>query len=1124
MSKVVDAPQRLQALNVAESFVVQAPAGSGKTELLTQRLLALLATADEPEQVVAITFTRKAASEMRDRLLHALNAAQGPEPEAEHAKQTWSLASRTLARDAEQGWGLLASPSRLRIQTIDSLCGSLVRQMPVLSQLGGSPVTVDDARPMYQESAERVLREALTADAKDPLNQSAKAVLVHMDGRFHKVLELIASMLGRRDQWLRHLAGGQQSLADSAYFAEVVNALVEQKLQQLSDALPSSQQQAIHQLCCYAASHLPADGKYPALQQWREVLTGTWSLGCEAESLTHWLGVASCLLTDAGSYRKRLDKNSGFPAGAEGKAMKGLHAEVCESLAALAPEFESALHQLRGLPMGGEAAAELAVLPAIATLLRAAVIELQNLFVETNEVDHTEVTQMALQALGSSEQPTDLALALDYQIKHVLADEVQDTSHNQFELFRRLTAGWQAGDGRTFFAVGDPMQSIYGFREADVGLFLNAWHHGLSPSLPLTALRLTVNFRSQAGVVEWVNQQFSRALPEQEDVLLGAIPYAPSDAFHPDLSGDAVQIHLRHKQAERSEAEDALAVIRQALAEQSDSSIAVLARSRAHVAEIVQTLREAGIAYRAVELEQLGERSVVSDLMQLTFALLTPADRLAWLAVLRAPFCGLLLEDLFRLVEDDKTSTVPSLLLQRQAQLSMDGQQRAARLLALLPAATEPRSLRAQVEAVWFGMAGPQLADAEDMEAARLYLDTLSNLESQALAQGRIDSVADLERAVLSLYAPPSNDPACRIDVMTMHKSKGLQFDVVLLPGLAKGTRAEGKMLLRLQELSLDNGEEAVLLAPLSGQSETPGSIYQWLQNLVKDKRQLESVRLLYVAATRAKQRLHLFASLAPNAKGELRPPSGSLIAPLWSGLKVDTELVAEEAELDDSSMQVKAPSIRRLAADWSTPTPPQGVVWNNTAVDIVELDESLAFDWASPAAMIVGTVLHGLLQAVAEQGLESWQQRDLETLRPSIAAQLAQQGLTGMANQNAAESVMAGLYNSLNDEQGQWLLAAQQEAVCEAPFSHVDSRGSIRHSIVDRSFVENDVRWIVDYKTGGHGGGDVEAFLEQERQRYAKQLERYGAVYRQLEPQRTIKLALYFPLMKRMVSWQFTG
>lgn len=1124
MSAVVDAAQRQQALNPAESFIVQAPAGSGKTELLTQRLLALLATVDEPEQVVAITFTRKAAAEMRDRVLQALQAAQGAEPDAAHAQLTWSLAQQALQRDASQGWGLLASPSRLRIQTIDSLCGSLVRQMPVLSQLGGSPATVDDARPLYQEAAERVLREALGATSADSLNQSAQAVLQHMGGRFHTVIELIASMLGRRDQWLRHLAGGHAALADNAYFAEVIEALIEQTLRQLDRLLPAAQRQAIHQLCVFAAGNLPPDSKYPELQTWRELLSEDWSLAPESDHFARWLGMAQCLLTDSGSFRKRLDKNAGFLPGPDGKAMKTLHAETCEALREAVPLLEQKLHQLRGLPMGDELSSELAVLPAIAELLRAAVLELQNLFVEQNQVDHTEVTQMALQALGPSDQPTDLALALDYQIQHVLADEVQDTSHNQFELFRRLTAGWQAGDGRTFFAVGDPMQSIYGFREADVGLFLNAWHHGLSPSMPLTPLQLSVNFRSQAGIVDWVNQQFMRALPSDEDALLGAIPYAASTAFHPPLAEQAVRVHLRHKLDPTTEAEAAVGVVQAALADSPTSTIAVLGRSRAHVAEIVQALRAEGIAYRAVELEQLGQRPVVSDLMQLSYALQTPADRLAWLSVLRSPMVGLLLADLLALTADDQTTTVPSLITQRLAQLSADGQARLERLLAVLPAPTDTRSLRAQVEAIWFALAGPQLADADDLEAARLYLDTLSALESDSAALGRIDSMADLERAVLNLYAPPSNTADCRVEVMTMHKSKGLQFDVVLLPGLAKGTRSESKLLLRLQELSLENGAEAVLLAPLSGQAEATGSIYQWLQDLVKEKRQLESVRLLYVAATRAKQHLHLFASVAPNAKGEIKPPAGSLIAPLWPGLQLDRALTElAELELEEPMVTAaSAPHYQRLAADWQTPTPPADVQWQRPVAEVLLADNELAFDWASPAAMIVGTVLHNLLQTVAEQGLARWQQHDVERLRPAISAQLAQQGLTGEANVAACERVMAGLYNSLQDEAGQWVLAEHAEAVCEAPFSHVDVQGKVRHSIIDRSFVDGGVRWIVDYKTGGHDGGDIEAFLAQEKARYAPQLERYGAVYQQLEPARPIKLALYFPQMKRLLSWNY--
>src|SRR5439155_5619839 len=131
------------------------------------------------------------------------------------------------------------------------------------------------------------------------------------------------------------------------------------------------------------------------------------------------------------------------------------------------------------------------------------------IFAERAEADFTEFAQGAVRALGTPEAPSDLLLALDYRIRHVLVDEFQDTSISQWELLERLTAGWQQGDGRTLFVVGDPMQSIYRFREAEVGLFLRARREGLGtaglPNVALEPLTLETNFRSQAGIVDWVN-------------------------------------------------------------------------------------------------------------------------------------------------------------------------------------------------------------------------------------------------------------------------------------------------------------------------------------------------------------------------------------------------------------------------------------------------------------------------------------------------------------------------------------------------------------------------------------------------------------------------------------------
>jgi len=120
-----------------------------------------------------------------------------------------------------------------------------------------------------------------------------------------------------------------------------------------------------------------------------------------------------------------------------------------------------------------------------------------------------QVAHAAVHALGAADDPSELLLSLDARVSHILVDEFQDTSVSQWELLERLTSGWEAGDGRSVFLVGDPMQSIYRFREAEVGLFLHARHAGLG-SVALESLTLTTNFRSQAGVVDWVNAFFRR--------------------------------------------------------------------------------------------------------------------------------------------------------------------------------------------------------------------------------------------------------------------------------------------------------------------------------------------------------------------------------------------------------------------------------------------------------------------------------------------------------------------------------------------------------------------------------------------------------------------------------------
>src|SRR5712672_3193948 len=182
-------------------------------------------------------------------------------------------------------------------------------------------------------------------------------------------------------------------------------------------------------------------------------------------------------------------------------------------------------------------------LEAIPALIFPAVSHLKIIFGETGKADFTELAHGALRALGSVDDPSDLLLSLDQRISHILVDEFQDTSFSQFELIAKLTSGWTGtheagGDGRTLFRVGDPMQSIYRFREAQVALFIQAKHAGLG-ALRLEPLTLSTNFRSQQGIVEWVNASFSRVLPAAEDETSGAVVYSPSSANEPALPGPA---------------------------------------------------------------------------------------------------------------------------------------------------------------------------------------------------------------------------------------------------------------------------------------------------------------------------------------------------------------------------------------------------------------------------------------------------------------------------------------------------------------------------------------------------------------------------------------------------------
>jgi len=1107
MTEPPDIQARRQALAPAGSFIVQAPAGSGKTELLIQRILALLGVADQPEEVLAITFTRKAAGEMRDRLLRALESAQGPEPEAEHACTTWSLARAVLENDARHDWRLLENPVRLTIQTIDSFCASLVRRMPWLSRFGAQASIAEDANELNRDAAERVLA---LADNQDSYGQAACLLLSHLDNRMERLRDLLVGMLARRDQWLRHLYGHQPD-EQRQILEGGLRCLVEGLLHRLHCLLTNEEKVALVRMGAFAGSNLRAQGIDNSISCLVDL---TVFPAPAADEIAIWCGLADLLLTRSGTLRKRLDKNCGFLPGkkepnASMKEEMGLLLEDLAQREAVVALFD----EVRSLPPVVYEAEQWQVLQALVTLLPRAVAELWLVFKERGQCDFVQVALSAGQALGDVDAPTDLLLHLDSRIRHILVDEFQDTSWGQYLLLKKLTAGWQCGDGRSLFLVGDPMQSIYRFREAEVGLYLQARQQGID-QLRLEPLYLTTNFRSQAGIVAWVNQVFPLLFPDREDEALGGVTYAPSVAARDALDNPAVTCHPAIGRDDRAEAAQLVELVRQAQRDDPQGTVAVLVRARTHLKEILPALRAAGLRFCAQEIDSLAERPVARDLLALTRALLHPADRIAHLAVLRAPWCGLSLADLHVLSGETPDATMAELLRQPQRLmgLSADGRKRLERVSAVLNQTMSQRgrvSLRVLVEGAWLALGGPGCLDAAGLLDADAVLGLLDKLDQG----GDLLPFEALAEKLGKLYA--AADPLAdeSLQIMTIHKAKGLEFDTVILPGLGRRPRAEDAALMRW----LDLPETGLLLAPLAPLgSESRDGIYDAIGRIEKQKGDLELARVLYVAATRAKKHLHLLGYARPVGEEECRPESGSFLEKLWPAV-VDEFMVAERNVVEPKDGQKSIGRLQRLPDDWQLPVMPAG--YQEAAPDVLKpssvarkAEETILLP-ATEEGRHIGTVIHQWLESIARDGLATWTAERLNAEQALWTLRLGQLGIAASRLDSAADKVLQALQQTLQGKRGRWLLAEHEQAECELALSGMVD-GQLVHAVIDRTFVDEGVRWIIDYKTSVPVKQDRQAFLIAEGEKYRGQISIYRRLLEEMEPSRKVRTALYFPLI----------
>ncbi len=900
---ITDLEQRDQALDPGRSFAVSAPAGSGKTELLTRRVLKLLAYVDNPEEILCITFTRKAANEMRSRIVAALDRAGDDEPPTSaHERTTWQLARDAMERDRDCQWQLLANPNRLGIQTIDGFCMQLARSLPITAGIGSEPKIAEQPILLYQQA----VRTLFSNMARSEANRAHLETLIpHFDGNTERIEELLCSILATRDQWLRLVVGNSKDMdAFKAYLEAVLAQLTRDTLATAAELLYPFEQELVA-LTSAAALSLREQGSDAEL-----TLCDTLERfpDTEPDNLVKWRAMTGWLLTKQDKWRKSLTKNEGFASAArepEKSECKRAKAAAMALIGELIqqPRILEALQDLRALPPVQFNATQWLLLEALSKLLPSLAAQLLLAFREQGEVDYVQVTTAALDALGHEELPSDQALLLDHRLNHILVDEFQDTSTAQFQLLGRLTENWGIDDGRTLFIVGDGMQSCYGFRDANVGLFLVARQFGIGGA-QLENLDLVSNFRSTSGVVDWVNRVFADAFPAYDDISHGAVAYRPSAATGSEAAPGtrAIDVFACIEDDERqAESAQVTRLVQETLAQSPTDSVAILVRNRQHLQRIIPALQAAKIPWQAVDIDSLAQRPIISDLLALTKALLNPADDIAWLALLRSPVCGLTLHDLHSLMTlpgapgmaagtiwDRINDTL------RCEQLCADGQRRLARILQTLQPAIAQRGrlpLRIWLEHTWLSLGGPNQAYAmSDLDQPPRYWDLLEANDRG----GDLSDMVDFERRVARLYAKPEESADARVHIMTMHKAKGLEFDHVILPGLDRVGRSPGNDIMIWYERVSDAGATDLLLSPISERGEDKDPIYEFVKREQAIKDRLEQTRLLYVACTRAIKRLSLVgcAQCEPGTQDLKAPATSALLSRIWDSIAAEAQVI----------------------------------------------------------------------------------------------------------------------------------------------------------------------------------------------------------------------------------------
>lgn len=885
--RVAEDAQR-RAADPALSVWVEASAGSGKTKVLTDRVLRLLLDGVPPGRILCLTFTKAAAAEMSNRLFLRLArwaAMADAELDAELAKLE-GRAPAPKRRDAARRLfaTVLDAADGLRIETLHGFCQGLLRRFPV--EAGVSPTfdVLDDRRAaeMLRRARETVFR---TAPPGSDLDRAIAAITdLCSDSTFP---DLIASVTRARGRIVRAMRawGGRDALLDGlSRHLGLDPAATAEGVLAAACADDACDLAGLRALCrALADCGGKTDGKHAGAMS-------PWLAAAAADRPALWDGYLTAFLTKDGGPRS----TKSYPC----KAAVALLADAAEIVAAEQDRLLRVCETLAAVRLR-DATRHLIVL---ADAVFAAYARQK---AKGGWLDYDDLIQKARDLLALAEARPWVLYKLDGGLDHILVDEAQDTSPDQWEVADALSAEFFVGEGarsavRTLFAVGDPKQSIYRFQGADPEMFreqrLRVERGAASAGLGFAPVRLAVSFRSVKAVLDVVDATFDD--PEAGDGVREP-GLDPVEARHlaarageaglvelwpllptPEAAGETPWSPPVERLAVASAATRCAQLVADRIARLvgvggapeiraatgrpfRPGDVMVLVQKRdAFQTDLIRALKQKGVAVAGADRLDLAQHMAVQDLLAAAEAALLPDDDLTLAAVLKGPFLGWSEDELFALCHGREGSVWAALRGRGDAR----ARDAAERLAAWGAAARRERP---------FAFLS-RLLDAEGGRAKlrrRLGAEVDDPLdEVLALAQGFERDHAGTVQAFLAWFAAGDVEikrdleqgAADQVRILTVHGAKGLQAPVVFLPQTAPAIAAA-----RSTELEWARGETGALpLWKPSGFAPCDG--FARAQDARKAEDARESRRLLYVAMTRAEDRLYVCGW-----SGRRAPPAG---------------------------------------------------------------------------------------------------------------------------------------------------------------------------------------------------------------------------------------------------------